>query len=195
MAQLPERRASNAEVAGGIPAGSATTILDFGFTIYDLNGVWFAPNSRGAGFRNREPWRCNSSHADQLPTAPVVQCRGSGLKPRPVSMQVRPGAPAFAHRASARRASFGAPTGRAGRASVLTSARLRACGASPRRSAKFHIPEREADRATFRCTEAISRWKRPAGDVPFARVAQQQRHDVENVASAGATPAASTIRK
>ena len=33
VAQLPERRASNAEVAGGIPAGSANlfTILDFRF--------------------------------------------------------------------------------------------------------------------------------------------------------------------
>jgi len=29
-------------------------------------GVWLAPNSRGAGFRNREPWRCNSSHADHF---------------------------------------------------------------------------------------------------------------------------------
>jgi len=36
------------------------------FQIYDLrlNGVWFASNSREAGLRNREPWRCNSSHAD-----------------------------------------------------------------------------------------------------------------------------------
>src|SRR2546428_5695301 len=30
---------------------------------------------------------------------------------------------------------------------------------------------------------------------PFARVVQQQRHDVESVASAGATPAASTNRR
>jgi formylmethanofuran dehydrogenase subunit E len=37
----------------------------------------------------------------------------------------------------------------------------------------FNIPEREVDQATFICTEALSRWKRPAGDVfLFARVAQ-----------------------
>ena len=32
-----------------------------------------------------------------------------------------------------------------------------------------------------------------ADSAPFARVVQQKRHDVENVASAGANPAASTI--
>ena len=36
VAQLLVRRASNAEVAGEIPAGSAISIYDFRFTILDL---------------------------------------------------------------------------------------------------------------------------------------------------------------
>jgi len=31
-----------------------------------FSGVWFASNSREAGLRNREPWRCDSSHADHF---------------------------------------------------------------------------------------------------------------------------------
>ena len=55
------------------------------------NGVWFASNSREAGLRNREPWRCNSSHADHF--AHVVQCRDGALKTRTVLVQTRPWAP------------------------------------------------------------------------------------------------------
>ena len=39
---------------------------------------------------------------------------------------------------------------------------------------QFHIPEREVDQATFGSMEALSRWKRPTGDVPFARLSQQR---------------------
>jgi hypothetical protein len=53
--------------------------------------VWFASNSREAGLRNREPWRWNSPHADHF--AHVAQRRGSALKTRPVSVQIRPWAP------------------------------------------------------------------------------------------------------
>jgi hypothetical protein len=89
VVKLQSSSASNGESAGGSPAGCTNSISDFEFLIGDFySGVWFAPNSRGAGLRNREPWRCNSSHADQFPFAPVAQRRGSGLKIRTVSVQV-----------------------------------------------------------------------------------------------------------
>jgi len=120
-------------------------------------------------------------------------------------------------------------TGRASRALMLTSACLRASGASPRHSANFadgHRPacsskrtvrlingialdecrarERYPARRPFynlHLRARVARTVPPCGhqagnrDRPevFARVVQQKRHDVEGVASAGASPAASTI--
>ena len=71
------------------------------------------------------------------PWAPprVAQCRGVPLKPERLQVQVLPRGPAFALRAAAWQAKFGMSTGKARRASVLTSACLRASGASPRHSA------------------------------------------------------------
>lgn len=40
--------------------------LRFAIGDFRFIGVWFASNSREAGLRNREPWRCNSSHADHF---------------------------------------------------------------------------------------------------------------------------------
>jgi hypothetical protein len=49
--------------------------------------------------------------------------------------------------------------------------------------------------ADFFCKEILTEHHRLEDPFRFARVVQQQRHDVENVASAGAIPAASTNLK
>jgi hypothetical protein len=102
--------------------------LRFRIYVFRFNGVWFAPNSRGAGLRNREPWRCNSSHADQFSEVDSQQlivesrtntrraCLPSTINPQLSTIQ-------------------GMSTGQARRACLLNSACLRASGASPRHSA------------------------------------------------------------
>ena len=71
------------------------------------------------------------------------QQTGSAQTRPALGVQVSPRRPAFAriphcaHRATARHATFGMPTGQANRVSLLTSACLRASGASPRHSAIF----------------------------------------------------------
>jgi len=47
--------------------------------------------------------------------------------------------------------------------------------------------------ADFFCNEILPGQPPAGGSISFARVVQQQRHDVEGVASAGAIPAASAI--
>src|SRR5712664_4356472 len=89
------------------------------------------------------------------PWAPprVAQCRGTKLKPSTVQVQLLPRGPfpkwsiglldfwsneiPIAHPLIHQSIFHGMSTGQAGRASVLTSACLRACGASPRHSAIF----------------------------------------------------------
>ena len=70
--------ASNGEFAGESPAGCAN---------YD--GAWFTGNRRPVRLRSEQPWECNSPRADQF-NAHVAQRRGSALKTRPVSVQLRP---------------------------------------------------------------------------------------------------------
>ena len=79
VAQLPERPASNRQVAGGIPAGSA-----------NLSRV--SPTTRDAPLRT-ERLGVEIPHAVPISIALVAQGRGGGLKPRTVPVQVRPGAP------------------------------------------------------------------------------------------------------
>jgi hypothetical protein len=73
-----------------------------------------------------------------------------------LQVQVLPRGPTFAHRASARQAISGMPTGQANRASVLTSACLRASGASPRHSAIFSRRPQSQQRGFF-WNEAVCR--------------------------------------
>ena len=65
--------------------------------------MWFAPNSRGAGLRNREPWRCNSSRADH---SSVVQQQNSGLLSRTMGVQFSPEEPTLPGRLIRRTAPF-----------------------------------------------------------------------------------------
>lgn len=122
VAQYIERRASNAEVAGEIPAGSA-----------NLRRV--SPTTRGAPLRTERSGveiphaapnvgPAPAAHVVQrrdsalktrtvpvqlrpwAPAARVAQCRGTKLKPSRVRVQVPPRAPTFAPRATARRANL-----------------------------------------------------------------------------------------
>ena len=77
VAQCIEHRASNAEVAGENPAGS--TILFPGVAQQQRHS---AQNGASAG----------ANPAAGTTLAPVAQRRGSGLKPRSVSVRIRPGA-------------------------------------------------------------------------------------------------------
>ena len=77
VAQRIEHRASNAEVAGEIPAGSTTHL------------------SRRSPMQRQRAQTSSSAGASPAAgttLAPVAQRRGSGLKPRSVSVRVRPGA-------------------------------------------------------------------------------------------------------
>jgi hypothetical protein len=74
VAQYIERRASNAEVAGEIPAGSA-------------NLCRVSPTTRGAPLRT-ERLLVELPHAAPFRCAPVAQRRGGGFKPRTVSVQL-----------------------------------------------------------------------------------------------------------
>ena len=123
--------------------------------IFDLTGVWFASNSREAGLRNREPWRCNSSHADQFSASRRLALAGiedpgdlrslslpgaspgapTGVWLTGNSRPIRPKPEQPWECKSPHADQFGMSTGPASRASVLTSACLRASGASPRHSA------------------------------------------------------------
>ena len=153
VAQCIARRASNAEVAGESPAWSAK-----------FTGMWLNPNSRGSRLRIWQPWGCNSLHAHHFP-APGLRgnsrpqrlkiAEPSGCKFRgadqPSLVELRLGKPACGSQGIADRfgsnpnslgsaslptpTNFGMSTGQANRASVLTSACLRASGASPRHSA------------------------------------------------------------
>ena len=78
VAQCIEHRASNAEVAGEIPAGSTTH---------------FSRRSPMQRQRAQTSSSAGASPAAGTTLAPVAQRRGSGLKPRSVSVRVRPGAP------------------------------------------------------------------------------------------------------
>ncbi len=117
-----------------------------------FTGMWLNPNSRGSRLRIWQPWGCNSLHAHHLrrlasegtadpsdlrslslpgasPGAPtgvwlIGNSRPVGLKPEQPWECKSPHAD-----------QSGMSTGRANRASVLTSACLRASGASPRHSA------------------------------------------------------------
>ena len=122
-----------------------------------LTGMWFNPNSRGSRLRIWQPWGCKSLHAHQVfhcvknyQNSRSEFCRrvvnreqqtDSAQTRTALGVQVSPRRPAFvriphcAHRATARHAIFGMPTGQANRVSLLTSACLRASGASPRHSA------------------------------------------------------------
>ena len=97
--------------------------------------------SRGSALKTRpvsvplRPW---------APAARVAQRRGTKLKPSRVQVQVPPRAPAFALSSFGSAGHFGMSTGQARRASVLTSACLRASGASPRHSANFADGHRPA---------------------------------------------------
>ena len=77
VAQCIEHRASNAEVAGEIPAGSTTH---------------FSRRSPTQRQRAQTSSSAGASPAAGTTFAPVAQCRGSGLKPRSVSVRIRPGA-------------------------------------------------------------------------------------------------------
>ena len=109
--------------------------------MHQFTGMWLNPNSRGSRLRIWQPWGCKSLHAHHF--AHVVQRRDGALKTRTVSVQIRPWAPTACsprQRRSAQdgkvagaspvtRTNFGMSTGQARRASVLTSACLRASGA------------------------------------------------------------------
>ena len=108
--------------------------------------LWLAQLAE-ASRSERAGWGCKSFMRHHF--AHVVQCRDSGLKTRTVSVQIRPWAPTAcspmsrgirSNREGCRCNSchadhLGMSTGQANRASVLTSACLRASGASPRHSA------------------------------------------------------------
>ena len=104
------------------------------------------PARRSAGWRSD----CNPARSGcQHHLAHVVQRRDSGLKIRPVLVQIQPWAPTacspmkrrsaqtgeVAGASPATRTNFGMSTGQAGRACLLNSACLTASGACPRHSA------------------------------------------------------------
>ena len=131
---------------------------------YQFTGMWLNPNSRGSRLRIWQPWGCNSLHAHHL-TAPGLRgnsrpqrlkiAEPSGCKSRgadqPSLVELRLGKPACGSQGIADRfgsnpnslgsaslptpTNSGMSTGQADRASVLTSACLRASGAIPRHSA------------------------------------------------------------
>ena len=85
-----------------------------------FTGMWLNPNSRGSRLRIWQPWGCNSLHAHHL-SAPGL--RGNS---RPVRLKIEQPWECKSPHAD----QFGMSTGRASRASVLTSACLRASGAT-----------------------------------------------------------------
>ena len=75
------------------------------------------------------------------------------------------------------------------RTSVQTSFISSSCPGQHRRLRPFRLL---AAAAGFLCKKVAPGQHRREAPILFARVVQQKRHDVENVASAGASPAAST---
>src|SRR6266481_688538 len=127
------------------------------------------------------------------PWAPprVAQCRGTKLKPSTVQVQLLPRGPfpkwgiglldfwsneiPIAHPLIHQSIFHGMSTGQAGRASVLTSACLRACGASPRHSAnlvdgRWLIVDRFEDGSR----SGLSTIHFQPSTIPPARVAQRE---------------------
>lgn len=136
--------------------------------------------SRGSWFKSRARYH--------LPFAPVAQCRGGGFKLRSVPVRVRPGALHSHH--------HGTRTGQASRDSLLK----RSCRPHARHEARdLRVPpffqnqtlsSNRTGHPPFKRTTQGSNPARVANH--HAHIAQQQRHDVESVASAGASPAVST---
>ena len=149
--------------------------------MHQFTGMWFNPNSRGSRLRIWQPWGCKSLHAHHF--AHVVQGRDVALKTRTVSVQIRPwatprvaqcrGVPPKPERLQVQvlpRGPIWNVHRSSGRASVLTSACLRASGASPRHSGLCRRPptrvvQREPASSYSRRTRSVP----GSGALPDAR--------------------------
>ena len=117
-----------------------------------ITGMWFNPNSRGSRLRIWQPWGCNSLHAHHFRRLASAGIADPGDLKSPSLPGASPGSPTGVWLIGNSRPirlkpeqpwecksphadQFGMSTGQANRASVLTSACLRASGASPRHSA------------------------------------------------------------
>jgi len=124
--------------------------------MHQFTGMWLNPNSRGSRLRIWQPWGCNSLHAHhfaatgfsgnsrprRLKIAEPSGCKSRVADRRVVNREQQTGSTqdrtALGVQFSPRRP-FGMSAGQASRASVLTSACLRASGASPRHSAIHRV--------------------------------------------------------
>ena len=196
VAQCIEHRASNAEVAGGSPVGSTNHISRRSPTAEALRS-------------ERSQCGCNSCRRDHF--APVTQRRGARLKTGSVSVRARPGAPSsyYAHVAQLAEvpiSNFGqcecnSRRGHQWNANRTSEPGLFAKEIGPVNTAPgehiLRVPpffnDRECKEPSAPPFKRVLVGASPTTVAIIARVAQQQRHCVENAASAGATPAASTI--
>ena len=139
-------------------------------------GAWLTGNSRPTWLRTRQPWTCKSSRADHFSDAPKALSAMHLLGKQASLVQFRVGAPfsEFKRSRASAQAGFISPL----------------CPGQHRRLRPFSL---HAAACGFLFVKRSLPEHHPVGVLQFlCSRSPMQRHDVENVASAGANPAAST---
>src|SRR5881409_3863278 len=159
--------------------------------MHQFLGMWLNPNSRGSRLRIWQPWGCNSLHAHhftatglsgnsrprRLKIAEPSGCK-SRVADQPSLFELRLGGPACGSPGTADR--FGSNPDSLGSASIPAPTNANwIIGVMEYWINGKHSSACSAHRSI---TPLLHQSTNP---FPFARVVQQQRHDVESVASAG----------